>query len=393
MASLGYRRGGWELRYRDDTGRQRVERFVAPATARRPPEAVLDRKAEVERELRRGSYVAREEREVTFGVYYERWLATRRISKARAFTDDSRARLHVLPHWADRPLSSIRPSDVDDWVAELSRKMGPYSVRHCYTLFRGPLRRAVKDGLMDDPCIDVPLPKKPDLRKTFDDVLSAREVDRLVDAITDRSPGYASLKTNDRYEALVFMGAWLGPRWNEAIGLRRCDLNPLRHELTIGRVVVNQNGGRTYTERFSKTDDFRTVPVPQPVMERLLQHIAVFCPDANRDDFLFLTRNGTHPLSGNVARDVLRPALRRAGLDRHVTWLTLRHTAASLMFDAGLTLFEVQHRLGHKSPTLTAEVYTHMMRERFDEGRQRMETYMTSKRAAQDPEAQGQLGS
>ncbi len=141
MASLGYRRGGWELRYRDDAGRQRTERFAAPAAGRRPPEAALDRKAEVERELRRGSYVAREEREVTFGVYYERWLASRRISKARAFTDANRARLHVLPHWADRPLSSIRPSDVDDWIADLSRKMGPYSVRHCYTLFRGPLRR------------------------------------------------------------------------------------------------------------------------------------------------------------------------------------------------------------------------------------------------------------
>jgi len=24
------------------------------------------------------------------------------------------------------------------------------------------------------------------------------------------------------------MGAWLGPRWNEAIGIRRCDINPMR---------------------------------------------------------------------------------------------------------------------------------------------------------------------
>ena len=91
----------------------------------------MDRKAEVERELRRGSYVAREEREVTFGVYYERWLAARQISSSRAYTDAIRARLHVLPKWADRPLSSIRPSDVDDWIAELSRKMGPHSVRQC----------------------------------------------------------------------------------------------------------------------------------------------------------------------------------------------------------------------------------------------------------------------
>ena len=55
---------------------------------------------------------------------------------------------------------------------------------------------------------------------------------------------------------------------------------------------------------------------------------------------------------------------------RRLTWLTLRHTAASLMFDAGLTIFEVQQRLGHRSPTMTAEVYTHLMRERYEEGRE-----------------------
>jgi integrase len=65
-----------------------------------------------------------------------------------------------------------------------------------------------------------------------------------------------------------------------------------------------------------------------------------------------------------------------------VTWLTLRHTAASLMFDAGLTLFEVQQRLGHKSPTLTANIYTHLMRERFEEGRAKLEVYMEKQRGA-----------
>jgi integrase len=50
------------------------------------------------------------------------------------------------------------------------------------------------------------------------------------------------------------------------------------------------------------------------------------------------------------------------------------------MFDAGLTIFEVQQRLGHKSPTMTAEIYTHLMRERFNEGRARLETYMAEKR-------------
>lgn len=383
MASIGYRRGGWEIRYRDRRGNQQVERFAAPET-KRPPEAVLDRKAEVERELRRNTYVSRSERDTTFGVYYDRWLATRQVSSARAYTDEQRARNHVLPRWKHVPLSTIRPSDVDDWIASLTSKMGPHAVRHCYTIFRGPIRRAVKDRVMADPCIDVPLPKKPDLSKSFDDVLTAAQVDQLVDALVDSDPRYASLKTNGRYRAMVFAGAWLGPRWNEMLGLRRRDLNPLHGEVTFGRVVVNQNGQTLYLERFSKTNDFRTVPVPADVMSVLLEHLDFYCPAAGPDDFLFLTTNGTHPLRSNFSRDVLAKGAARAGLPVKVTWLTLRHTAASLMFDAGLTLFEVQQRLGHKSPAMTAEVYTHLMRERFDEGVCRMESYMRQKRQPGD---------
>ena len=110
--------------------------------------------------------------------------------------------------------------------------------------------------------------------------------------------------------------------------------------------------------------------------------MALYCTGQDREEFLFLSRNGTHPLRANFGRDAIRPALARAQVDKRVTWLTLRHTAASLMFDAGLTIFEVQQRLGHKSPAMTAEVYTHLMRERFEEGRQRMEEYMAQHRGA-----------
>ena len=382
MASLRYRAGGWDLRYRERTGRERTERFQG-GTPRRPPESALDRKAEVEVELRRGKYIPRESREVAFADYYLPWAAARQISRSRRFTDDQRAGKHVLPYWGKWPICDIRPSHIDDWIAVLSRSMGPQSVRACYGLLRGPLRRAVKDRVIDDPCIDIRLPKLPSLRKNFDDVLTATEVDRLVSAIVDPDPRYARLRTNGRYEALVFMGAWLGPRWNEAIGLRICDLNPLRKELTLGRVVVNQNGSQTFVEALSKTEDSRTVPVPTEVMDRLTRHQKLYRPNADREDFLFTSNRDTHVLRGTFSRDVLAKAVDRAGFQgRRVTWLTLRHTAASLMFDAGLTIFEVQQRLGHKSPTLTAEIYTHLMRERFEEGRERMETYMATKRSS-----------
>jgi integrase len=377
MASVSYRRGGWELRYRDRRGNEHTERFAGPLRKRPPAEAV-DRKAAVEHELRHGRYVAPEERRVTFAEYYQRWQRGRRpVSATRQYTDDNRAGNHVLPYWNDWALCDIRPSDIDDWVAQLSRKMGPSAVRHCYTLLRGPLRRAVKDGLITDPCIDIVLPKKPDISKGFDDVLNAEEVFGLIAAVPTPGDKYEGLRTNKRYQALVEMGCWLGPRWNEAIGVRICDLNPLRGEMAFGRVVVNQNGNHCFTEEMSKTDDARIVPVPAPVMVSLQKHIRTYLPKASRTDFLFTNRGGEFIKRSNFSRDVLKPALSRAGLgERRITWVSLRHTAASLMFDAGLTLFDVQRRLGHKSPMLTAEVYTHLMRERFEEGRARMEEYM-----------------
>jgi integrase len=241
----------------------------------------------------------------------------------------------------------------------------------------------VKDRIIDDPCIDIELPAKREIRKDFDDVLTREEAERLVAAVPDPDTSYASLRTTRRYQAMILMGCWLAPRFNEALGVRVCDLNPLRGEMVFGRVVVNQNGSRTFTERLSKTEDARTVPVPSPVMDARQAHNEVFRPGAGRDDFLFVTHKGTHPLRGNFSRDVLKPALVRSGLGhRRITWVSLRHPAASLMFDAGLSIFEVQQRLGHHSPNLTAEVYTHLMRERYDEGRTVMERYMREGRKA-----------
>jgi len=71
---------------------------------------------------RRGTLVAREQREATFGDYYARWVGARRISSARQHTDDSRAANHVLPYWERWALCDIRPSDIDDWIGELAAK-------------------------------------------------------------------------------------------------------------------------------------------------------------------------------------------------------------------------------------------------------------------------------
>ncbi len=60
---------------------------ASPGQVRRPPQEALERKAEVESQLYRGTYIAREDREMPFRLCYERWWASRQITETRRHTD------------------------------------------------------------------------------------------------------------------------------------------------------------------------------------------------------------------------------------------------------------------------------------------------------------------
>lgn len=166
-------------------------------------------------------YEGPEQRTVTFAECYERRATSRQILATKRHTDDGRARLHVLPYWGSGQVGNIRPTDIDDWTAQLSRRMSPWSVRHCCVGAapgsEGPGdRRSVHRHRAAEEAGD-----PQDLRRR-----PHRHRGRPARHCT-QEPGekYASLRTKGRYAALAFMGAWPGPRSNEAIGLRM----PPRH--------------------------------------------------------------------------------------------------------------------------------------------------------------------
>jgi integrase len=57
---------------------------------------------------------------------------------------------------------------------------------------------------------------------------------------------------------------------------------------------------------------------------------------------------------------VFYPALKKAGLP-HIRWYDLRHTAATLLMEAGVHPKVVAEILGHANITLTLGTYTHVM--------------------------------
>ena len=66
------------------------------------------------------------------------------------------------------------------------------------------------------------------------------------------------------------------------------------------------------------------------------------------------------------------PALKRAGLPK-MRFHDLRHTYASLMIEQGENIKYVQNQLGHSSPTVTLDVYAHLMKDSNQEAACRLQ--------------------
>ena len=73
-------------------------------------------------------------------------------------------------------------------------------------------------------------------------------------------------------------------------------------------------------------------------------------------------RVGRHHISDNPIQEAVKNAVRRAGIVKHASVHTLRHSFATHLLQAGVNIREVQSLLGHKNVETTM-IYTHVLRD------------------------------
>jgi integrase len=95
------------------------------------------------------------------------------------------------------------------------------------------------------------------------------------------------------------------------------------------------------------------------------------CPKSKLN-LIFPNTVGNVMCDSDVLRKHFRPALKAADLPR-IRFLDLRHTYASLLIEQGENIKYIQTQLGHSSPSVTLDVYAHLLKPSNQQAARRLE--------------------
>ncbi|MGW5311609.1 tyrosine-type recombinase/integrase [Nocardia thailandica] len=338
----------WRARYVDPNGVERSRQFATRAAAQN----FLD--GDVTTKVVTGTWVDPDRSGVLFKVVAEKWFATKQLRKPKTVAGyRSLLDTLVLPRWGEVALIDIEYEDIQAWVTGLSvaggvrfegKGLSASRVIQAFQVLDQVLRFAIRSKrLAVNPAAEIEKPTKTVAEKQF---LSHRQVLELAMA-------------SGRFRTLVFTLAYTGMRFGEASALRVSGIDFERRRISVIRSATAVTG-RGIVESDTKNHATRTVPFPNFLAKPLADAVEGKSPT----DYVFPSREGAVLPLGEF-RWVLDAAVESVGLAGVVPH-TLRHTAASLAISAGANIKVVQRMLGHKTATLTLDLYGHLFDEDLD---------------------------
>lgn len=279
---------------------------------------------------------------ITVAACIERYAALRQGVTKKLYED--MARLHINPVFGEKQISKLTPEMIQLWVYALG--VSAATMRLAHSVLSGALTMAVARGeITTNPALKASKShpngiRLPRTRPTKEPVfLSKDEYALLLKA------------TPERYKPLVEFLAATGCRIGEALALMPSDVN-----IRTGKVRFNKTYSRDENGIFvlgtTKTESSeREIAVPPLILGQL---------DLS-GEFVFTNRQGKQLNRHAFRVGPWRKAVEDSGLPthRHPRIHDLRHTHASWLLDAGISIHAVQKRLGHSDVMTTLRTYGH----------------------------------
>lgn len=341
--------------------------------------------------MRRGEWRDPKAGQELCGAWIGRWMDARNVEPETLVADWRIIRRHVLPKWGALPLAAPLRLEVQGWVTGMVRAgMGGPIIRRAYGLFSAAMTAAVDEGILAaTPCrkITVPQPvKRPPKWWT------PQQVEQLVARLTEP------------WATIACLMAWCGLRWEEAAALQVDAVDWLRREVTVLRVVTDARRIKEYPKNGEA--GVRTVKMAGPVAAVLRPAWDAAAAARGEDGLIWQAADG-RPLAltswGKYWRRMVlifevrhRPAVnakepwevfrgkrpvaryrterqartdaaqRRAGLVAvpYHSPHTLRHSGASWLAQAGVSLDDIGLWLGHERGSSATRIYAHLCPEK-----------------------------
>ncbi len=179
-------------------------------------------------------------------------------------------------------------------------------------------------------------------KRLFIAILPIRTRKRLPEYLTQEEiVRFFAVIINSKHRLIVIFTYGSGFRVSEVVSLRVKDLDL---ETGFGW-IRNGKGGKD-----------RMFIIPQRLKQDLQEWITH--NQLKPEDWLFPGYKNFHYSDGSV-REIVKLACQKAGISKHITPHTLRHSFATHLLEKGYSLMEVNKLLGH-SRMETTMVYTHL---------------------------------
>jgi integrase len=237
-------------------------------------------------------------------------------------------RVHLKPAPGHVELGKLKASDVEALIVrKRSEGLSASTIRTMYTVLRGALEVAVRDGLVRRNVAATV--RRPATERTEAVYLTTGQAQQLLTVLA-----------GDRLEALYRLMLATGLRRGEALALHWDDVDLDENVLRVRRTLSRTSKGLQITE--PKTErSRRTVPLPRAAVEALKAHRKRQAADQlaagpawQPCGLVFATEVGTALEPRNVLRrfDALAVKAGLVGVHLH----TLRHSAASFLLTRGV---------------------------------------------------------
>ena len=282
-----------------------------------------------------------------FCNYYKQWID---VYKKDAIRDATLAKYRMTHKWVERLVPELKVSDLTRTVYQ--KLLNDYAKEHerqttldFHHQLKGAILDAVDEGLIERDPTRKAIIKGKMLKPKKIKYLNQFELHTLI--------SHLNIKEAPNWDWFILLVAKTGMRFSEALAVTPVDFDFARQTLSVSKTWdYKGEGGFLPTKNKSSV---RKIQIDWQIVVKFSELVK----DLPEDEPIFV---GKDKVYNSTVNDILTRHCKACGISE-ISIHGLRHTHASLLLFAGVSIASVARRLGHASMTTTQKTYLHIIQE------------------------------